>query len=172
MWPEESDTGARRKITPDHLRRPGIPTRRELMDRYAALTGFGIADMKFYETLAIYKLAIILEGIFSRYKRGQTSDPRFLAIGERMAVTAQAAHENIRASRSSVAPRAISRSRTSPAATCSDSNVPASVHHPSITSYSSCPFAIYALFTSVISSSLRAEGFSVCTMSHTCASYM
>jgi aminoglycoside phosphotransferase (APT) family kinase protein len=97
MWPEESDAGARRKITPDHLRRPGIPTRRELMDHYAALTGFGIADMKFYETLAIYKLAIILEGIFSRYKRGQTSDPRFLAIGDRMVVTAEAAHENIRA---------------------------------------------------------------------------
>jgi aminoglycoside phosphotransferase (APT) family kinase protein len=96
MWPEESDSGARRKITPDHLRRPGIPMRRELIGRYASLTGFEIADMKFYETLAIYKLAIILEGIFSRYKRGQTSDPRFVAIGERMAVTAQAAYENIR----------------------------------------------------------------------------
>lgn len=95
MWPEEGDKGARRSITPAHLRRPGIPTRRQLIERYGELTGFEIGEMKFYETLAIYKLAIILEGIFSRYKRGQTSDPRFLVIGERMAVTAQAAYENI-----------------------------------------------------------------------------
>lgn len=96
MWPEEADTGERRQITPDHLRRPGIPKRRQLRQRYAELTGFEIGDMQFYETLAIYKLSIILEGIYSRFKRGQTSDPRFEVIGQRMATTAQAAYANIR----------------------------------------------------------------------------
>lgn len=95
MWPEERDAGARVQITPAHLRQPGIPTRRELIDRYAELTGFAIGDMPFYETLAIYKLAVILEGIYSRYANGQTTDPRFKLIGHRMAVTAEAAWENI-----------------------------------------------------------------------------
>lgn len=97
MWPEEADTGSRREITPDHLRKPGIPTRQALLERYRERTGFEIADMPFYETLAIYKLAVILEGIFSRFKKGQTSDPRFEAIGHRMAVTAQAAYDNMKA---------------------------------------------------------------------------
>lgn len=96
MWPEERDAGARMQITPAHLRRPGIPTRRQLTERYGERTGFAIGDLPFYETLAIYKLAVILEGIYSRYVKGQTSDPRFEVIGRRMAITAQAAYENIR----------------------------------------------------------------------------
>ncbi len=95
MWPEENGADSRRQITPDHLRRPGIPTRQTLLERYGERTGFEIGEMQFYETLAIYKLAVILEGIYSRFKSGQTNDPRFEAIGARRAVTAQAAYDNI-----------------------------------------------------------------------------
>src|SRR2546422_5792131 len=54
----------------------------------------------------------------------------------------------------------------------SESIAPASVHQPSSTSHMSSPRPRYQLFTSVISSSPRAEGLSVRMTSNTCPSYM
>src|SRR6266404_2695092 len=53
---------------------------------------------------------------------------------------------------------AVRCSRTRLLARQSDSNVPASVHQPSITLWESRPSARYELFTSVISYSFRPEG--------------
>src|SRR5262249_21759235 len=53
-----------------------------------------------------------------------------------------------------------------------DSNVPASVHQPWRMSNLSSPRAMYALFTSEISSSPRPEGLRPRTMSNTRSSYM
>lgn len=97
MWPQPGDEGARREITPDHLRVEGIPSREELATHYGKARGFEVSDYRFYETLALYKLAVILEGIFSRYKKGQTSDERFIDIGRRMSIIAQAAYDGINA---------------------------------------------------------------------------
>src|SRR5439155_12096894 len=54
----------------------------------------------------------------------------------------------------------------------SDSKVPASVHHPERMSNCISPARMYALLTSVISSSPRREGLRVRMMSKTLASYM
>ena len=53
-----------------------------------------------------------------------------------------------------------------------DSNVPASVHQPGKASKVNSPRWMYALLTSVISSSPRPEGISVRILSNTVASYM
>src|SRR5206468_8447032 len=53
----------------------------------------------------------------------------------------------------------------------SEANVPASDHQPSRISHASSPRARYQLFTSVISSSPRVDGFSVRITSNTRASY-
>lgn len=93
MWPQPDDEGARREITPDHLRIDGIPSREELAAHYGKARGIEASNYRFYQTLALYKLAVILEGIFSRYKKGQTSDERFIDIGRRMPIIAQAAYD-------------------------------------------------------------------------------
>jgi aminoglycoside phosphotransferase (APT) family kinase protein len=63
---------------------PGWYTRAEIIDRYATRTGRDLTDIKFYEVLALFKLAVILQQIFYRYARGQTDDARFAALDERV----------------------------------------------------------------------------------------
>ncbi|HYN84375.1 MAG TPA: phosphotransferase family protein [Pyrinomonadaceae bacterium] len=58
--------------------------REELLERYAARTGFDLAGVRFYEVFAVFKLAVVLQQIFYRYRRGQTDDPRFAALGPRV----------------------------------------------------------------------------------------
>ena len=50
---------------------PGLPTRNELVDRYAAQSGRDMADLDWYAVLACYKLGIILEGTHARACAGQ-----------------------------------------------------------------------------------------------------
>ena len=63
-------------------------------------------------------------------------------------------------------------SETSLLALINDSNVPASVHHPSRISHVSSPLSMQALFTSVLSSSPLAEGSSGKMRSHPVLSYI
>jgi aminoglycoside phosphotransferase (APT) family kinase protein len=61
---------------------PGFSTRGELVDRYAERTGRRMTHVAFYVALAIWKLAILLEGSYSRHLAGRTDDPFFLRLGE------------------------------------------------------------------------------------------
>jgi aminoglycoside phosphotransferase (APT) family kinase protein len=49
----------------------GFPDREALMDRYAERSGRDLSELDFYVALARWKLAIILEGVYSRYAAGQ-----------------------------------------------------------------------------------------------------
>jgi aminoglycoside phosphotransferase (APT) family kinase protein len=44
----------------------GYPTRAEMAARYAERTGADLSTLPYYETLALFKLAVILEGRFAR----------------------------------------------------------------------------------------------------------
>jgi aminoglycoside phosphotransferase (APT) family kinase protein len=61
---------------------PGFPTRRELVRRYAERTGREMQSVDFYVALAIWKLAILLEGSYKRHLAGTTDDPFFATLGE------------------------------------------------------------------------------------------
>ena len=63
---------------------PGFPTRADAIARYAARTGFDVDRIGWYYVFAIFKLAVILEQIFVRFLRGQTTDPRFANFGPRI----------------------------------------------------------------------------------------
>ena len=71
---------------------PGWFTRDEILDRYG-VTG----DVTVYEVFAIFKLAVVIQQIYARYVRGQTDDPRFAPLGDRVAHLARVA---LRAGRS------------------------------------------------------------------------
>lgn len=64
--------------------RPGWPTRRAVLDRYAARTGFDVSGVGFFEAFAVFKLAVVIQQIYVRYVRGQTDDARFAALGGRV----------------------------------------------------------------------------------------
>jgi aminoglycoside phosphotransferase (APT) family kinase protein len=48
----------------------GFPPREEIMRRYAERSGRDLGQLDFYIALAQWKLAVILEGVFSRYAAG------------------------------------------------------------------------------------------------------
>ncbi|MDJ0923609.1 MAG: phosphotransferase family protein [Acidimicrobiia bacterium] len=49
----------------------------EVRHRYAATTGFDVNRVAFYEGLALFRIAVIIEQIYARYVKGQTADDRF-----------------------------------------------------------------------------------------------
>lgn len=56
---------------------PGFMTRQEFIEEYARKSGRDVSGMNFYLTFAYFKLAVILQQIYYRYKKGQTTDFRF-----------------------------------------------------------------------------------------------
>lgn len=55
----------------------GFYTREEFIERYAMKSGRDLSSIHFYLTFAYFKLAVICQQIYYRYKKGQTNDPRF-----------------------------------------------------------------------------------------------
>lgn len=60
----------------------GFFTREEFIQSYAQLSGRDISNMNFYLVFAYFKLAVIIQQIYFRYKKGQTNDPRFARFDE------------------------------------------------------------------------------------------
>ncbi len=55
----------------------GFYSRAEFIARYGEKSGRDVSQMNFYVTFAYFKLAVIVQQIYYRYKNGQTQDPRF-----------------------------------------------------------------------------------------------
>lgn len=61
-------------------RLPGFRRGEVLAQRYAEATGHSLDALPWYQTLAIWKAAIFLEGSFKRYRAGTTVDPYFAGL--------------------------------------------------------------------------------------------
>jgi len=61
---------------------PGFLTRREFAERYAALSGFGLGDLDYYQAFGCFKLAVVLEGIHARFLQNATVGEGFDQIGD------------------------------------------------------------------------------------------
>lgn len=64
----------------------GFYTRQQLIDRYAKKSGRDVTNINFYLTFAYFKLAVICQQIYYRFKKGQTNDLRFANFNERVKV--------------------------------------------------------------------------------------
>ncbi len=56
---------------------PGIGTRADLVDAYAAASGRALDRLPYYQALGLFRLACILEGSWARHQRGAADDPFF-----------------------------------------------------------------------------------------------
>ena len=56
---------------------PGFFTRAEIATAYAVRSGRSVEAIEFYQVLALYKLAVISEGIYARYLLGKTVGDAF-----------------------------------------------------------------------------------------------
>jgi aminoglycoside phosphotransferase (APT) family kinase protein len=59
---------------------PGALTRQEVAEAYAARTGRSLDNITFYYVFALFKLAVIVQQIYYRYKQGLTKDERFAPL--------------------------------------------------------------------------------------------
>jgi len=63
---------------------PGWWSRDQFVEQYAKKTGRDMSHLPWYEVLGVFKLAVILQQIYFRYWRGQTTDERFAHFDERV----------------------------------------------------------------------------------------
>lgn len=62
---------------------PGMPTREEVVAHYLHRTGLALppAGWRFYEVYGLFRLAVIAQQIWYRYRAGQTTNPAFAQFG-------------------------------------------------------------------------------------------
>jgi aminoglycoside phosphotransferase (APT) family kinase protein len=71
---------------------PGYRTPEELVSRYAERSGRDVSRMAYYEAFAVFKVAVVIQQLHTRYRRGQTDDPRFERLGTHVRALGQRAH--------------------------------------------------------------------------------
>lgn len=84
FWAQASDDAAWIEAAPSPTLHPGFPTRREIIERYAARTGFALDAITWHAVFGVFRLIVIIQQIFIRYLRGQTHDERFAVFGKRV----------------------------------------------------------------------------------------
>lgn len=80
-WIQADDDATAQLIRrqPTHL--PGMPTRREVVDYYCERTGLSAGNWTFYEVFGWFRLAVIMQQIYYRYRAGQTHNKAFQHFG-------------------------------------------------------------------------------------------
>jgi aminoglycoside phosphotransferase (APT) family kinase protein len=61
---------------------PGTLNREQLVDRYIAQSGLQLANPVFYYAYGLFKIAVIVQQIYARYRQGLTNDQRFARLIE------------------------------------------------------------------------------------------
>jgi aminoglycoside phosphotransferase (APT) family kinase protein len=72
---------------------PGFRSREELIARYAGGGGLDVSGLDWYVVLAIWKLAILLEGSYARHLAGMTDDEFFAELERGVPALARQARE-------------------------------------------------------------------------------
>jgi aminoglycoside phosphotransferase (APT) family kinase protein len=83
-WATADDSEELKTILPTVTWLPGFVSRESFMESYAQKSSRDLTFMDFYMTFAYFKLAVIIQQIYVRWKRGQTQDERFGAFGDRV----------------------------------------------------------------------------------------
>lgn len=79
-WVEADDPPYMRALETLPSRLPGFLNRREQLALYQRLSGCSLDDWDFYYTAGLFRLAVIAQQIYARYRQGHSSDPRFAQL--------------------------------------------------------------------------------------------
>ena len=74
-------------------RQPGFPRRGELVARYEERSGRSMSDIRWYQTLALWKSIVFMEGNYRRAVSGTTDDPYLKGFGAGVLELARRAEE-------------------------------------------------------------------------------
>ena len=91
-WPDDAGSGstgdagdddegpAGRRVS-GYVDYAGMPSRDDLLERYASVSGRDVDEIDYYVILARFKMAIVLEGGYARYVAGGADNPKMEAFG-------------------------------------------------------------------------------------------
>src|SRR5579859_1633348 len=80
-WPDPSDLADERPIVNEGVQTLGLPTRAEVIDRYAARTDFDLGSVAWYQAFAAWRTAVVLQQLYMRWVRGESTDERMESRG-------------------------------------------------------------------------------------------
>jgi len=80
QWADPGE--AERSFSPMPSTVPGFLRRQQAAERYAAKSGRDLAELPYYLCFGTFKMAVVLQQIYFRYRRGQTRDERFAGMGQ------------------------------------------------------------------------------------------
>lgn len=83
-WPDPSDPAGTSRATHDGMLQMGLPTRVEMVQRYAEQTGLDTTSVPWYEAFAQWKTGVIVQQLHRRWERGESADPRMATVAERI----------------------------------------------------------------------------------------
>jgi aminoglycoside phosphotransferase (APT) family kinase protein len=94
-WVEAGDSLLMQQVAfcPTYL--PGNLSRRAFAERYAARAGISLPGLLFYYVYGVWRIAVIVQQIYARYKAGHTRDPRFAGLGMLVKLLSMHASERI-----------------------------------------------------------------------------
>lgn len=81
-WIDPDDPPAMQMLKLSPTTMPGNPSRAEIADYYAHKSGRDVGNIVFYYVYGLFKIAVIVQQIYSRYKKGHTRDTRFVGLIE------------------------------------------------------------------------------------------
>lgn len=76
-WSEAAEAAAMPLAAANLTWLPGNLTRSQVVERYGRATGHDLTDVLFYYVYGTFKIAVIIQQIYARWKSGHSSDPRF-----------------------------------------------------------------------------------------------
>jgi aminoglycoside phosphotransferase (APT) family kinase protein len=92
-WPDPSDDPATPPPHPDGQQHMGLPTRAEVIERYARATGADVSAVHWYEAFGCWKTSIVVAQLHHRYVQGDSHDLRQGLKGDRVLPLARRAQE-------------------------------------------------------------------------------
>jgi aminoglycoside phosphotransferase (APT) family kinase protein len=84
-WPDPADVAGLEPIVNPGMESLGLPPRSEVTERYAVRTGFDVDGIRWYEAFAAWKTAVILQQLYARWVRSESTDPRMAERGPMVA---------------------------------------------------------------------------------------
>jgi aminoglycoside phosphotransferase (APT) family kinase protein len=80
-WVEAGDDEYLRMTRRQPTDAPGMLTRAQVIGYYAGRTGFSVDNFDFYAIFGLFRLAVIAQQIYRRYRDGHARDPQFASFG-------------------------------------------------------------------------------------------
>lgn len=80
-WVNQDDPDFMQQLQLSPTTLPGNPSRGEFVEMYAKKSGLEVGDFVFYFVYGLFKIAVIVQQIYYRYKQGHTQDERFASLG-------------------------------------------------------------------------------------------